>query len=146
MAKFLAALLLFLTLAFAQADKIRDTSSTTNVDDNKVPPTGMALIPAGSFQMGDANDGIELPVHTVSVSAFYMDKYEVTKALWDEVRAWGGENGYTDLSVGDGKAANHPVQKIIWYDMLKWCNARSAKGSGFGRITTGLWISRRSTV
>jgi len=45
------------------------------------PPEGMVLIPAGSFQMGDSfSEGstVELPVHSVYVSAFYMDKYEVT--------------------------------------------------------------------
>ncbi len=26
-----------------------------------------------------------------------------------------------------GKAANHPVHSITWYDMVKWCNARSEK-------------------
>lgn len=56
-----------------------------------------------------------------------MAKYEVTKALWDEVRTWGITNGYTDLPTGDGKEADHPVQEINWYAMVKWCNARSLK-------------------
>jgi len=54
-------------------------------------PLGMVLIPAGEYQMGDAfSEGAEdeLPVHTVNLSRFYMDKCEVTKALWDEVRQW----------------------------------------------------------
>jgi len=93
-------------------------------------PDGFALIPAGSFEMGDQSSPLvgysnELPVHSVSVSAFYMAKYEVTKELWDEVRAWGLTHGYTDLSAGKGKAATHPVQTITWYDMVKWCNART---------------------
>ncbi len=96
-------------------------------------PPNMALIPAGSFLMGDALgdedfDDDELPVHTVNVSAFYMDKYEVTKALWNEVRAWGLTNGYTDLPVGYwGGTPNHPVTMISWYSAVKWCNARSQK-------------------
>ncbi len=93
-------------------------------------PEGFALIQAGSFQMGDTlGDGYsdELPVHTVQVSAFYMAKYEVTKALWDEVREWGSSHGYTDLPIGGGKAATHPVHSVTWYDMVKWCNARSEK-------------------
>jgi len=91
---------------------------------------GFALIPAGNFQMGDAT-GVggsdELPIHTVYVSEFYMAKHEVTKALWDEVRTWGLANGYTDLSTGDGKAANHPVYSVNWWDVVKWCNARSER-------------------
>jgi formylglycine-generating enzyme required for sulfatase activity len=67
------------------------------------------------------------PPVTVTVSAFFMGKNEVTKALWDEVRTWGASNGYTDLRVGGGKASNHPVHTISWFDTVKWCNARSQK-------------------
>ena len=67
----------------------------------------------------------------MNVSAFYMDRYEVTKALWDEVRAWGLTNGYTDLPVGNGsyasKGANHPAHSIVWYEAVKWSDARSQK-------------------
>ena len=58
----------------------------------------------------------ELPLHTVYVSAFYMDKYEVTKALWDTVYQWAIAHGYSFDYAGSGKAANHPVQSIDWYD------------------------------
>ena len=65
---------------------------------NNLAPTNMALIPAGSFTMGDTfseGDSDELPLHTVYVSAFYMDKYEVTKALWDDVYNWAITHGYS---------------------------------------------------
>ena len=57
-----------------------------------VDPDQFAVIPAGSFEMGDALDGNEAsdaPVVTVNVSEFYMGKYEVTKSEWDAVRSWG---------------------------------------------------------
>jgi len=63
----------------------------------------------------------------VYVSAFYMDRYEVSKALWDEVKGWNGGNGYVYQNAGSGKAANHPVQEVNWRDCVKWCNARSQK-------------------
>ena len=49
-------------------------------------PSGMVLIPAGSFTMGNCmspseGNSDELPLHTVYVSAFYLDRYEVTKTL-----------------------------------------------------------------
>ncbi len=69
----------------------------------------------------------ETPVHTVYVSTFYMDKYETTRALWDEVYRWATNHGYNFYNRGLGKAANHPVHSINWYDMAKWCNARSEK-------------------
>jgi sulfatase modifying factor 1 len=93
-------------------------------------PVGFAAIPAGAFSMGDSfgeGDGNERPVRQVTVSAFFMGKTEVTKGEWDAVRAWATTHGYTDLSAGAGKAANHPVQTVSWWDAIKWCNARSEK-------------------
>jgi formylglycine-generating enzyme required for sulfatase activity len=90
----------------------------------------IAFIPAGSFDMGDTfNDGssFELPVHTVFISAFYMDKYEVTKEKWDEVYSWATANGYNFDNSGSGKGDKYPVYKVNWYDCIKWCNARSEK-------------------
>jgi formylglycine-generating enzyme required for sulfatase activity len=96
------------------------------------PPTNMAWIPPGSLQMGNCmsteeGDEDELPVHTVYVDGFYMDRYLVTKALWDEVHAWAVEHGYDFLEDDFGRATNHPVVNVNWYDALKWCNARSEK-------------------
>ena len=97
-------------------------------------PDGFALIPAGSFQMGNAlsasGDGYtsELPVHSVYVSAFYMAKYEVSKALWDDVATWAAANGYDINAAGaSGKGTNHPAYYVTWYECVKWCNARSRK-------------------
>ncbi len=89
--------------------------------------SNMALILAGSFAMGDTLDGEgdALPVHTVYVSAFYMDQYDVTYALWQQVYNWAITNGYSFDDPGAGKALNHPVQTLDWYDCVKWCNARS---------------------
>ena len=100
-----------------------------NQTNNPTPP-GMVLIPAGSFTMGDwfsEGWGDDLPLHDVSVSAFSMDRYEVTKALWDEIYNWAILNGYDFDNTGSGKAATHPVQAVSWYDAVKWCNARSEK-------------------
>lgn len=56
---------------------------------------GFALVSAGSFQMGDALDGlIDAPVRTVNVSAFYMGKTEVTLSQWQSVYFWAKDNGY----------------------------------------------------
>jgi formylglycine-generating enzyme required for sulfatase activity len=92
----------------------------------------MALIPAGSFTMGNCmnsseGNSDELPLHTVYVSAFYMDRYEVTKALWDEVYNWAITHSYSFEYGAQGKAGNHPAQSMTWYDAVKWCNARSEK-------------------
>ena len=110
------------------------------------PPSGMVLIPAGSFTMGDTfNEGEsdERPTHTVFVSAFNMDRYEVTKALWDEVYQWAITHGYSFDNFGEGKAVNHPVQSVNWYDVVKWCNARSEKA---GRVPAYYTSAGQTTV
>ncbi|MCW5553131.1 MAG: SUMF1/EgtB/PvdO family nonheme iron enzyme [Verrucomicrobiae bacterium] len=107
-------------------------SATLNVLPPNPPPSpaGMAFIPAGSFTMGDTFDeGLsnERPTHTVYISAFYMDKTEVTKAFWDEVYQWAITYGYSFEYGAQGKANDHPAHTITWYDAVKWCNARSEK-------------------
>ncbi|MCX6874882.1 MAG: SUMF1/EgtB/PvdO family nonheme iron enzyme, partial [Verrucomicrobia bacterium] len=87
-------------------------------------PPGMALIPAGAFTMGDSLDGLATPVST-TVSAFYLGVNEVTLSQWQSVYYWATSHSYTFVNVGAGKGANHPVQTVSWYDVLKWCNARS---------------------
>jgi formylglycine-generating enzyme required for sulfatase activity len=94
------------------------------VSDQWLAPAGMALIPAGPFQMGDAR--VAGPEHTVTVSAFAMDKWEVSIELWESVRAWGNAHGY-DLVAGGSFGAKHPVHTVNWWDVLKWNNARSEK-------------------
>ena len=98
-------------------------------------PSGMVYIPAGPFDMGnsftngdcgDQGELVEVPVHTVDVGSFYIEKYEVTKSLWSSVTNWAVANGY-DFSPesGAGQGGNHPVGSNSWYDCVKWCNARS---------------------
>ena len=47
---------------------------------HKITPSEMVLIPGGTFQMGDNLDGwsLALPVHSVTLSPFYMGRYELT--------------------------------------------------------------------
>ena len=92
--------------------------------DQWLAPEGMALIPAGPFQMGDAR--VAGPEHTVTVSAFAIDKWEVSIELWESVRAWGNVHRY-DLVAGGSFGAKHPVHTVSWFDVVKWCNARSEK-------------------
>ena len=89
----------------------------------------MVLIPAGAFTMGNSISDSDLPnaaTVTVNVSAFYMDVNSVTLSQWQSVYNWATlVGGYTFGGPGLGKAANHPVQTVDWYDCVKWCNARS---------------------
>jgi formylglycine-generating enzyme required for sulfatase activity len=94
--------------------------------DLTIAPDGMALIPAGAFTMGDTLDGDKeaIPV-SVTVSAFYMDTNLVSYRQWHSVYSYATAHGYDFAHAGSGKAPNHPVQSVDWYDAVKWSNARS---------------------
>jgi formylglycine-generating enzyme required for sulfatase activity len=89
-------------------------------------PQNMALVPAGAFAMGDAfaeGNADELPVHTVYLNAFYIDKFDVTKTLWNTVLS--SVSGYSFDNGGFSKTDGHPLVNINWFDAVKWCNERS---------------------
>ncbi len=101
------------------------------------PVPAMVSIPAGSFQMGDnvadpsASAPYATPVHSVSLSAFSMARYETSYAQWRAVLDWAVLNGYVFDSPGRNGAlqlgTHMPVTQISWYDVVKWLNARSEK-------------------
>jgi formylglycine-generating enzyme required for sulfatase activity/uncharacterized protein YbaP (TraB family) len=87
-------------------------------------PAQMAVIPSGPFKMGAGIVG-SAPIHTVNVSRFLIDRYEVSKELWDKVRAWAVVRNY-NLPIGSSFAGPlQPIHSVNWYDAIKWCNARS---------------------
>lgn len=55
---------------------------------------------------------------SISISDFYIGKYEVTQKEWVEVM---GSN--PSQFVGD----DLPVEMVSWYDVVEYCNARSIK-------------------
>ena len=73
----------------------------------------MVLVEGGTYMMGNPNGDwdneycIEVP-HKVTLSSFYICKYEVTEALWTAVM---GSNPSSYPS-GD----NYPVEQVNWYD------------------------------
>lgn len=54
----------------------------------------------------------------VTISDFYMGKYEVTQKEWMEVM---GNNP------SEFKGDNLPVEMVSWYDSIEYCNQRSIK-------------------
>ena len=84
-----------------------------------VVPEGMVLVQGGSLT--NIGNG------AITVASFCIGKYEVTWAEWQTVSTWAAASGYDIGSVGAGSAANQPVQRVSWYDVVKWCNARSQK-------------------
>ena len=94
----------------------------------------MALIPAGSFEMGDSKDEPEVwmkwsrPVHTVDLDTFYMDVHEVTVG---QFRKFVEESGYVynlwdDVAVFS-PTGKHPMIWVTWDDATayaEWAGKR----------------------
>ncbi len=120
----------------------------------------MVLVRGGTFQMG-SNDGEsdEKPVHAVTVSDFYLSKFELTVA---EFRKFVEDKNYqTDAETGDGsyifvdgnwkKTAGinwrhdaegknaldyHPVIHVSWNDAVAYCEWISKKTGQKYRLPT----------
>ncbi len=92
------------------------------------PDLGMAFIPGGTNEGRNPHvqgDGTDLGPYSLTVESFWMDKTEVKYMRWKFVYDWAVKHGYEFDNAGGGKALDHPVQKVNWYDCVKWCNARS---------------------
>lgn len=109
----------------------------------------MILIPAGSFQMGGTEEEIagvpherllnyhaERPVHTVHLSAFYIDKHEITNQQYraflqdagEGPTKWDHADQPEELNHGprhvtpDLKGDTQPAVGLNWYDAYAYCN------------------------
>ncbi len=81
----------------------------------------MVLIRGGSFSMG-SNEYDEKPIHTVTVSSFYISKYEVTQKQWRDIM---GNNPSYFKNCDDC-----PVEQVSWNDIqefLKKINTQTGK-------------------
>lgn len=79
----------------------------------------MVYVEGGTFSMGNSSgEKDEKPVHSVTLSSFYMCDHEVTQA---EYKAVTGKNP----SYFSGN--NKPVEQVSWFNAIEYCNALSRK-------------------
>jgi formylglycine-generating enzyme len=96
-------------------------NNTTGPKEEPTPP-GMRHIAGGTFQMGSATGCFdEQPVHTVTVSSFYIDTIDVTQA--DYLALMGINPSYIPADTN----LQRPVQMVRWFDAVLYCNARSKR-------------------
>jgi uncharacterized protein YjdB len=93
------------------------------VNSSESVPSNFVYIEGGKFIMGSPSDEPnryyeEGPQHQVTVSAFYMGKYEVTQAEYESVM--GTNPSYY-------KGSNLPVGYVSWYDAVEYCNRLSQR-------------------
>jgi formylglycine-generating enzyme required for sulfatase activity len=118
------------------------TPTATATPTSTPTPIHELLISAGTFQMGcdatnPAEEGCEayfgqtqeLPLHTVYLDAYYIDKYEVTNARYAACVEAGGctaphwNRSVTRLSYyGDPSYADYPVINVTWQQAKAYCS------------------------
>jgi formylglycine-generating enzyme required for sulfatase activity len=120
----LAAIAALFSTAMAQADY---TESLTGLSSNS-KTLDMVYVQGGTYQRG-CSDGDsqcvegEKPVHKVTLSGYYIGKYELTNAQWKAV-------------MNDGSADNKPKTSITWYDAIAFtCELNKKTGKKY-RLAT----------
>jgi formylglycine-generating enzyme required for sulfatase activity len=107
---------LLITMIFFLTASIFAQQTVTTV------PSGFVYIKGGTFIMGspskETNRGYYEDQRQVTVSSFYMGKYEVTQKEYKEVM---GEN--PSYFIGN----NLPVERVSWYEAIVFCNKLSIK-------------------
>jgi formylglycine-generating enzyme required for sulfatase activity len=95
----------------------------------------MVLVPAGEFTMGsDQGNPDEKPVHLVYLNSFYIDKYEVTNALYRACvttgrcpRPQNGSSSSHSTYYGNPEFDDYPVVYVDWNMADAYCDWRGAQ-------------------
>ena len=98
------------------------------------------FIGGGAFMMGSPEDepNREHPYayyagetqHSVTVSSFYMSKYQVTQKEWYDVMGTTlRQKKFKKDEAGPlyGEGDDYPMYLVSWYDAVEYCNKRSLK-------------------
>lgn len=104
------------------------TSTKTYLD---LPFADMVRVEGGSFSMGDSRgegNVNEVPTHTVTVSSFWMGKYEVTQRQWEEII--GSNPSYFK------ECDDCPVEQVSWDNVKVFLTKLNARTGARYRLPT----------
>ena len=104
-----------LLLLRKQGSKIVYTETVSGFSFDMIYVEGSTFLMGATEEQWEDYDSGEKPVHSVTLSDYYIGKYEVTQGLWKAVMGTGmEEQGYDDLrGVGD----DYPMYYVNWYEV-----------------------------
>jgi sulfatase modifying factor 1 len=87
----------------------------------------MVKVQGGTMMLGDVEGyGMEIdetPTHYVTLSTFYISRFEVSQQLFDEIMGY--NPSYFTQAWGFTDDLLRPVETVSWHDALLFCNALS---------------------
>ncbi len=109
------------------AKKVRDFLQKTVSSDAILKPKPLPSLLSGGDNMVEVQGESMMRKQMLAkrVDKFWIGKFEVTWLEWKTVRDLATGKGYDIGDCGSGRADDHPVFSVNWYDMLKWFNAKS---------------------
>ena len=124
--------------SYIPIEVVEEANTDDNIGDLTVTANGVSFVmkrvAGGTFQMGSDDSEAwddEKPVHSVTVSTFYMGETEVTQALWKAVM--GSNPSYF-------KGDNLPVESVSWNDCQEFIRKlNSLTGKSFRLPTEAEW-------
>jgi formylglycine-generating enzyme required for sulfatase activity len=81
----------------------------------------MVWIPGGTFRMGSNEYDDEKPVHTLTVSGFWISKYEITVGQYKKFVRATGHRALPDWVSKFSPTDNHPVVGVSWNNAVAYC-------------------------
>ncbi|HQB41190.1 MAG: SUMF1/EgtB/PvdO family nonheme iron enzyme [Candidatus Cloacimonadales bacterium] len=112
--------------AFKEGWNPSSTASATYVIE-VVPPAGMIFVQGGTFTMGTNQLSLyEQPIHNVTVSSFFIGKYQVTTEEWRDLMT-DNPNGLATWPSYNNTTTNAPVERVTWAQALLFLNRKSVQ-------------------
>lgn len=126
----LCIVIIYTSVSYGGSSAKHQTISSQTFNVNGVP-FDMMKVEGGSFNMGSNLEVDEQPIHSVTLSSYYIGKTEVTQALWKAVM------GSTPSKY---KGDNLPVESVSWNDCIIFISKlNSLTGKIFRLPTEAEW-------
>ena len=119
-----------LSVQCSKSGDLKNLGDIIDGDKTTIDGMKMVFVKGGMFAMGDIwgdGESDEEPVHYVTVSDFYIGKYEVTQAQWKSIMGSNPSNW---------KGDNLPVESVSWNDIQEFIKKLNAKTGKKYRLPT----------